>query len=116
MTVEELGAVSKGLANAVLARDYMAVIAGLGKAHVALSEFLAGWSSQPRGSGEDYLDPISEAAEQLISACGVVDVGSEARSASPAAGFNPMWIPVILEAVKMFAELLKRIRDNRPQP
>ena len=117
MTVEELGSLTASLTQAVVARDVVGGLSLLGKANVAVSEFLQGLRNVPRGAAlTDGFEQLAIKADSLVEACATVEAGAgEGRGAGedPEREFNPAWIPVILEGFRAFAKLIQTIRDNR---
>lgn len=120
MTVEELGFAVKQLTNAVVSRDYLAVLNLTGVGYQAVTEFLAGFQNVPRGSAGSLavvdLGLLEPEIVGLDCACKLEEADPTPRGAMPAAGFNPMWIPVIIEGVRALLKLLKDIKDNRTDP
>lgn len=116
MDVKELGKHTKELVVAVEDGDYVAIFGKLGAGHQALKEFLDGFQDTgPRGStlsptAHQY-ELLGGMADDLDAACGKL-VDNPPRHA--VRGFNPAWIPLIIQSVQAFAALLRAIRDNKP--
>ena len=119
MTVQELGALCRKVATDVTEMEFLEVIGDIGKANLAVQEFLLGFRDPARGSlgDEDWGDVtlgLHEVESAVLSCERSLAAGEAPRNAPRE--FNPAWIPLILEGVKMLAALIKQLRDNRVNP
>lgn len=119
MTLIELGSHARHLADAVLARNWLAVFNELPAAQKAIAELIEGWANpQPHvlSATPEQLAELGAAADDLAEACklAAADVRQD-ENAITASAIDPGKLILFLELAQLVAEMIRRIRDRRAE-
>lgn len=129
MTVEELGGHTRQLADAVLARDYLAMLGSISTVTGAFEEFLAGFRHQMQGVTEGQpalpvalatvdLGPLELGCGQLFDSCNraLNDQHTQPQEmrADPV-GFGPAEIIALITMAQKLGELIRNWKKRREQ-